>query len=96
VKSQPIEVKAEFEAVLRRAALVHVGEWHSHPTVDATPSEDDRNSWAAVWATGFLPYAAVIVTPGELGWTTPKFHGYVTLEDDDGRLVAQPAIVSGW
>jgi len=42
---------------------------------------------------GVLPYASVIVTPGEIGWTTPEFHGWVTREDDQGVLVCEPAKV---
>jgi hypothetical protein len=37
-----------------------------------------------------LPYPSVIVTPGEVGWVTPEFHGSVTREDDRGLLICEP------
>jgi hypothetical protein len=38
-----------------------------------------------------LPHIRVIVTPGEVGWMTPEFHGWVTREDDRGLLVCEPS-----
>jgi hypothetical protein len=42
-----------------------------------------------------LPYFGVVVTPGEVGWMTPEFYGWVTREDDRGCLVAEPAVLRG-
>jgi hypothetical protein len=49
----------------------------------------------AAWArhsedAGVLPYAGVIVTPGEVGWMSPEFHGWITRDHDRGLLVCEP------
>jgi hypothetical protein len=41
------------------------------------------------------PYVGVIVTPGELGWTTPAFHGWVMHRICDRHLVCEPARITG-
>jgi hypothetical protein len=42
-------------------------------------------------AAGVLPYASLIVTPGQdLGWTCPRLDGWVTRENDRGFLVCEP------
>lgn len=92
--SEPGEVEADFDDLLARARLVRVGDWHSHPTRDSVPSDADLANWARHSdESGVLPYAGVIVTPGEVGWMTPEFHGWVTREDDRGLLVCEPGTI---
>jgi proteasome lid subunit RPN8/RPN11 len=89
--SDPDEVKAGFDDLLARARLLRVGDWHSHPTRDPVPSNADLANWGRHSEnSGVLPYAGVIVTPVEVGWMTPEFHGWVIREDDDGLLVCEP------
>jgi proteasome lid subunit RPN8/RPN11 len=90
--SNPDQVEADFSNSLARARLVRVGDWHSHPNDDPIPSDADLRIWGRHSDdAGVLPYASVIVTPGEVGWMTPEFHGWVTREDDRGLLVCEPS-----
>jgi proteasome lid subunit RPN8/RPN11 len=75
-----------------------VGDWHSHPVRDSIPSDADLAKWAQHSDdAGVLPYAGVIVTPGEdLGWTCPRLDGWVTRENEHGFLICEPAKVLGW
>jgi hypothetical protein len=82
---------AILDDVLAIARLVRVGDWHSRPVRDSIPSDADLAKWARHSdAADVLPYVGVVVTPGELGWTTPRFYGWVTREDDQGLLVCEP------
>jgi proteasome lid subunit RPN8/RPN11 len=82
---------ASFEDCLLQTQLVRVGDWHSHPNDDPIPSDADLRTWGLHSEdAGVLPYAGVIVTPGEVGWMTPEFYGWVTREDDRGLLVCGP------
>jgi proteasome lid subunit RPN8/RPN11 len=74
--SEPNQVEAACGEILARARLVRVGDWHSHPVQDTIPSDADLAAWARHGEdAGVLPYAGVIVTPGEVGWMSPEFHG---------------------
>jgi proteasome lid subunit RPN8/RPN11 len=85
------KVEADLEDFLPRATLVRVGDWHSHPWRDPVPSSADLRVWGRhADETGVLPYTGVIVTPGEVGWMSPEFHGWITREDDRGLLVCEP------
>jgi len=89
--SDPSQVEEAFDDSLGQARLVRVGDWHSHPVRDSFPSDADLAKWAQHSDdAGVLPYAGVIVTPGEVGWMTPEFHGWVTREEDQGFLVCEP------
>jgi proteasome lid subunit RPN8/RPN11 len=82
---------ASFEDCLLQTQLVRVGDWHSHPNDDPIPSDADLRTWGLHSEdAGVVPYAGVIVTPGEVGWMTPEFYGWVTREDDRGLLVCGP------
>jgi len=96
--SDPSEIESAFHASLVRQDLIRLGDWHSHPAPDPLPSDADLWAWARHSdAAGVLPYAGLIVTPGEIGWMTPEFHGWVTREDDHGVLVCEPApIEESW
>jgi proteasome lid subunit RPN8/RPN11 len=90
-EGEPNQVEAACGEILARARLVRVGDWHSHPVRDASPSDADLAAWARHSKdAGVLPYAGVIVTPGEVGWMSPEFHGWITREDDRGLLVCEP------
>jgi proteasome lid subunit RPN8/RPN11 len=92
--SDPREVERDFDDLTARAGLIRVGDWHSHPARDPIPSHGDLTVWANNSdRAGVLPWSSVILTPGELGWAVPDFHGYVTREDDEGLLVCEPAVV---
>jgi proteasome lid subunit RPN8/RPN11 len=89
--SDPSEVEEAFDDALAQARLVRVGDWHSHPVRDSIPSDADLAKWARHSdEAGVLPYSGVIVTPGEVGWMSPEFHGWITREDDRGLLVCEP------
>ena len=92
--SSPKTVEAEFDEWSERARFVEVGNWHSHPTEDAEPSRSDLRNWAS-WRglSGLWRYLGLIVTPGELGWMTPRFHAWITTRDEHGRLVTEPATI---
>jgi hypothetical protein len=50
------------------------------------PSDVDLANWARHSdEAGGVPYSSLIVTPGEVGWMSPEFHGWVTREDDPER-----------
>jgi hypothetical protein len=79
--------------------LIWVGDWHSEPVywdTDSLPSDPDLSAWARhSEEAGVLPYASLIVTPGEdLGWTCPRLDGWVVREDEQGILICEPAKVS--
>jgi hypothetical protein len=38
-----------------------------------------------------LLYVGVVVTPGEVGWMTPEFYGWVTCEYERRLRVCEPA-----
>jgi hypothetical protein len=44
-----------------------------------------RNGPDTATEAGGVPYSGLIVMPGEVGWMTPQFHGWVTREDDPER-----------
>jgi proteasome lid subunit RPN8/RPN11 len=93
--SEPLDVERDFSDAAARAGLVRVGDWHSHPARDPIPSNGDLIAWATNGdRADVLPYASVILTPGELGWAVPEFFGWVTREDDQGFLVCEPALLS--
>jgi hypothetical protein len=82
--------------LIEQGGLLEVGHWHSHRTRSFEPSPDDLSCWSARWANqSGAPYVGVIVTPGELGWTTPNFHAWVTHRPSRGLLVCEPARVRG-
>lgn len=84
------QVVREFEVSVA-SRLLRAGDWHSHPVRDPIPSDADLAAWARhSEEAGVLPYAGVIVTPGEVGWMSPEFHGWITREDDRGLLVCEP------
>jgi hypothetical protein len=90
--SNPGDIEADFEDFLVRARLVRCGDWHSHPWRDPVPSRRDLVVWAQhADDSGRLPYAAVIVIPGEAGWMAPEYAGWVIREDGNGVLVCEPA-----
>jgi proteasome lid subunit RPN8/RPN11 len=92
--SDPSDVESDFGELEARAGLVLCGDWHSEPGRDPIPSDADLVAWANNSdRAGILPYASIIATPGEIGWTTPELHGWVTREDEDGFLVCEPAKV---
>jgi proteasome lid subunit RPN8/RPN11 len=93
--SDPSLVEADFSDALTRARPVRVGDWHSHPNDDPTPSDADLRIWGRHSdEAGVLPYAGVIAMPGEdVGWMAPQFVGWVIREDDNGVLVCEPAVV---
>ena len=89
--SDPDEVEAGFGDVLARARFVRAGDWHSHPVQDAIPSDADLANWARHSDdSAVLRYTGVIVTPGEVGWMTPEFYGWVAREGAGGLLVCEP------
>jgi proteasome lid subunit RPN8/RPN11 len=94
--SDPNDVESSFDDTLRRAGLVRVGDWHSHPWDDPIPSDADLRAWGSNSDdAGVLPYTAVIATPApDLGWTCPRLNGWVTREDEQGVLICEPAKVS--
>lgn len=75
--------------------LIRVGDWHSHPSDDPEPSDADLSAWQKNHrAADASQWVSLIVTPGpEMGWMAPRFHGYVTREDESGVLVCDPATV---
>jgi hypothetical protein len=91
--SDPSEIEVPVDG------LIWVGDWHSEPVqwdTDSLPSDPDLSMWARhSEEAGVLPYASLIVTPApDLGWTCPRFNGWITREDEDGVLVCEPAKVS--
>jgi proteasome lid subunit RPN8/RPN11 len=90
--SDPSQVEAEFEQRLVQARAGRVGDWHSHPWRDPIPSPADMRRWGrASEEAGVLPYAGVIVMPGEdVGWMAPEYVGWVIREDENGLLVCEP------
>jgi Prokaryotic homologs of the JAB domain len=93
--SDPSQVEADFSDSLARARPVRVGDWHSHPNDDPTPSDADLRIWGRHSdEAGVLPYVALIAMPGEdVGWMVPQFAGWVIREDENGALVCEPAKV---
>lgn len=59
---------------------VWLGEWHTHPTNLAIPSELDHRSYAEMLADpelGFTQFLCLIVTPGQDAWGTPLLWPWV-------------------
>jgi hypothetical protein len=56
-----------------------VGDWHSHTGDDeGVPSPTDLRGWAGGCGPSTPAYVGIIATKGELGFTTPVLHGYLT------------------
>jgi hypothetical protein len=85
-----------------------VGTWHAEPQEpqdgNVRPSEADMCTWArGLERLNAERYIGLIVTPGEIGWTTPRFRAWVVSSgeaawfissgDDRGRFVCEPATV---
>jgi JAB domain-containing protein similar to deubiquitination enzymes len=82
---------------LARCELIAVGDVHSHPSGDGTPSRADRENWAwGVRQSGGFPWASLIVIRGEpgLGWSDPQFRGWITTPDGRGGFICEPAAVA--
>jgi proteasome lid subunit RPN8/RPN11 len=91
--SHPSEVEAEFPDWLPAENFVRVGDFHSHPTGQSTPSRTDMEAW-----TGTLrqrrqsTYVSIIVTPSPGDGSGPQLHGWVTRMDSYGTsFVVEPA-----
>jgi integrative and conjugative element protein (TIGR02256 family) len=76
--------------------LIHVGQWHVHPSGTEEPSEADLRSWQVGYETleeraGFRSvWSAVIVTPGHFpvdGDIDPQFHGFIVRRDPINRAL---------
>lgn len=93
---KPENVAAAFPDWLARSQLVCVGCWHTHPITNGIPSRPDREAWALrVKRTG-LQWASLIVTRGEdgMGWSDPRYTGWVTSPDCGGGFVCEPVEVA--
>jgi proteasome lid subunit RPN8/RPN11 len=90
------DVEADFPDHLKRAELIRVGDYHSHPGGTPEPSRQDREGWVAILkSSGRSSYVGLIVTPGVDGGG-PSIHGWVTRTDGGpGRYVCEPASVIG-
>lgn len=66
-----------------------VGHWHTHPDDGSVPSPDDLQAWASGCALRQgNPFVGIIAVRGELGFTTPKLHGWIT-HRKPGRYVCE-------
>jgi hypothetical protein len=82
-----------------------VGTWHAEPQGgNEAPSDVDLRTWArGLERLNVERYIGLIVRPGEIGWTTPRFRAWVvssgepawsiSSDDDRGRFVCEPATV---
>jgi hypothetical protein len=84
-----------------RESTVLVGDWHTHPTIwtgDPTDqaSEPDEEAWKhrLETVTSLSSWVGLIFTPGELGWTNPIYHGYLTHQNENGVVVCKQATVT--
>jgi proteasome lid subunit RPN8/RPN11 len=94
---RPESVAANWPDWLSRSELMVVGDWHSHPVGDGTPSRTDRENWAwNVQSSDGFPWATVIVIRGEdgLGWMGPRYVGWLTSADGRGGYICEPATVA--
>jgi len=89
------DVEGEFSDTLRRADLVPVGDWHSHPSCPR-PSSTDVACWGRQpGRLGVLASVSLIVSPGrELDWSCPEFGAWVTRRAGE-RVICEPAIFEG-
>lgn len=90
----------ELEDELVPGAVL-VGDWHTHPTTwtgDPTDqaSEPDEEAWKhrLETVTSLSSWVGLIFTPGELGWTNPIYHGYLTHQNENGVVVCNQATVT--
>ena len=78
------------------------GQWHTHPSANATPSAPDLDTWAdALRYTndhrGSGLYVGLIATPGWCGsWHSPQMTAYVVRrgQSDYHGYVCEPAVVN--
>jgi hypothetical protein len=87
------DVEGEFSPTLRRADLVPVGDWHSHPS-SPRPSSVDVACWVRqLRKLGVLASVSLIVSPGrDLGWECPEIGAWVTGRAGD-KVICEPAIL---
>jgi proteasome lid subunit RPN8/RPN11 len=98
---RPSRVKANMPAWLRRTGLLPIGDFHSHPTGDGTPSDSDLQAWAGrVEENDRQPWLALIATRGEpgAGWAEPRLTAWATfpacpwsLDDVRTGFICEPA-----
>jgi hypothetical protein len=85
------------------------GDWHTHPAIWAgdpsdQASESDEEAWKhrLETVTSLSRWVGLIFTTGELGWTNPVYHGFLTHQNEHGVVVCEQATVtegrtsSGW
>lgn len=93
----PDDVARAWPDWLARSGMAAIGDVHSHPGGDGTPSRADLENWAwGVRQSGGYPWASLIAIRGEggIGWLDPQFRGWVTTADGRGGFVCEPAEVA--
>ena len=61
----------------------------------STPSDQDIREWAGHCTRSMGHYLGIVATKGELGFMTPKLHGWAAFWDSD-TAVCEPALLTGW
>jgi Prokaryotic homologs of the JAB domain len=96
------DVQLERDFASAENDIGEAGQWHTHPSANATPSPPDLDTWAdALRYTnkhrGSGLYVGLIATPGWRGsWHAPHLTGYVVRrgESEYHGYVCEPAAVS--
>jgi proteasome lid subunit RPN8/RPN11 len=96
------DVQLERDFASAENDIGEVGQWHSHPSGNATPSPPDLDTWAdALRYTnnhrGSGLYLGIIATPGWRGsWHSPQLAAYVVRrgESQFHGYVCEPAAVN--
>jgi Prokaryotic homologs of the JAB domain len=98
---RPSRVSADMPAWPQRAGLLPIGDFHSHPTGDGTPSGSDLQAWAGRVEDDRQPWLALVATPGEepgAGWAEPHLTAWATypacpwsLDDVRTGFICEPA-----
>ena len=87
-----ITLRDRVELTRHHPYLKPIGCWHTHPSGGSEPSKADLRVARNQAEAGTGNHLDVIVTPGELGFRTPKAYGWWT-HQRDGNWVAEPITV---
>jgi proteasome lid subunit RPN8/RPN11 len=98
---EPSDYHQAEEQLARDGAdhLCRVGDWHSHPGHDTTPSSSDLDVWQTCFVRanekrGVSFYVGLIAALNRQGFPRMRLNAYALSYDRSGRVVCEPATLN--
>ena len=98
---QPDNYQQAEEQLARDGAgrLCRVGDWHSHPGHDTTPSSSDLDVWQTCFVRanekrGVSFYVGIVAGLNRQGFPRMRLNAYLLSYDQFGRVVCEPATLN--